>query len=212
MTYTLERIIAVVKAKGYSLNEEDSKDFNLNIVGIRRNTNVPNSFDDILAVFWKYNGDWTLRTFPCTTDPGTYWLLNPSKELGTAIVKEGQYKKLWKIGLHQGKYKALVQANPIMVIRDFDKDNQLDYDSVKQESGFFGINCHRANENGKSASVDKWSAGCQVLQNREVLHPDYPSQTIKVFEYDYLTMLWDRKVQNWGDLFDYTLINEKDFV
>ena len=199
-----------MKASGYAVFENDVKNYNLNIAGIRHTTNVPNAFDDLLCVFWKYNGAWTLRVFPCTTDPGTYWLKNPENKLGTAIVKEGQYKGVWKLGLHQGKYKALVQKNPITVIRDFDRDNELDYDSGKEETGIFGINCHRANENGKSVNVDKWSAGCQVLQNREIFHPE--NQAEKVFEFDYLLHLCDKAKENFSDSFTYTLLNEKQFA
>lgn len=207
---TIDKILAVLKKKNYPFHEDDTKDFNLNLVGIRRNTNVPNSFDDLFCVFWKYKSNWTLRVFPCTTDPGTYWLKNSGNPNGTAIVKEGHYPKLWHIGLHQGKYKALKQCNPITVYRDKDKDNELDTVAGTEQTGIFGINCHRANENGQSVQVDKWSAGCLVVQNRNVLHPDF--QSTKIYEFEYFLMLCDKKVINWGEFFDYALINESDFV
>ena len=31
------------------------------------------------------------------------------------------------------------------------------------DTGYFGINIHRANEKGTSINVDKWSVGCQVI-------------------------------------------------
>lgn len=209
MTYTVEKIIAVLKAKGYAVFEDDSKNYNLNIVGIRSANNVPNAFDDLFTVFWKFKGEWHLRAFPCTTDPGLYWLKNPMQTLGTAIVKEGQYRGVWQIGLHQGKYKALCQRKPIIIIRDFDRDGELDFNSGRETTGIYGINGHRANENGKSIFVDKWSAGCQVLQNREIFNPD--NQAVKCFEFDYLMSLCDKSAAIWGNSFTYTLINEKDF-
>lgn len=210
MKFKVDQIIKVLKGKGHPVFEDDSKPFNLNLVGIRTLDNTVNVFNDWMVVFWKYQGKWTLRFFPCTTDPGLYWLQNPQSKLGTAIVKEGHYKGLWHIGMHQGKYKALTQKSDVIVIRDFDHDTQLDYDSGRTERGIFGINCHRANENGKSVSVDKWSAGCQVLQNKQIFNPD--NQAVRVYEFDYFMNLCEKSKENWGDSFSYSLINEKDFV
>lgn len=211
MTYTIDKIITVLKSKGYPVIEDDTKPYNLNIVGIRNFIDVkPNSFDDIMAIFWKYQSSWTLRIFPCTTDPGLHGLLNPQNPKGTAIVKEGYYKDLWHIGMHQGKYKALTQKNPITVIRDFDRDAELDFNSGKEETGIFGINGHRANENGKSVQIDSWSSGCQVLQNRQINNPD--NQLVKVFEFDYFMYLCQKKIDGGnGDGFSYSLISSKDF-
>lgn len=61
----------------------------------------------------------------------------------------------YSLGLHQGKYKALVQFMPITVIRVFDKDNYLDFTSGKEGTGIFGINIHRANLSGKSIYVNQ---------------------------------------------------------
>jgi len=239
MIYTIDKIVAVLKQKGYIVFEEDTKNFNLNLVGIRKATNVPNSFDDLMNVFWKYNGQWTIRTFPCTTDPGTYWLQHSDNPMGTGILKEGQYKGCWRIGKHQGKYTALVQNAHITCIRDFNKDSVLDftqpnltlltkkelkdvnktvewYDKSgklvwREQTGMFGMNGHRANENGGSVAVDKWSAMCMVLQNRQINNPD--NQLVRVFEFDYFMNLCQRKIDNMNGLdFTYTLINEKDFV
>jgi len=237
ITYTIQSIIAVLKAKGYALFEDDSKNYNLNLIGVRSNGATPNSFDDLMIVIWKHQGEWNMRAFPITTDPGTYWLEHPIQELGAAIVKEGQYRGLWQKALHQGKYAALCQRKPITVIRDFNKDNRLDFETPdltglrvatteaggetlreyfeedhlvwRESSGLYGINCHRASENGHSINVDKWSAGCQVLQNREIINPD--NQAVKVFEFDYFMHLVDQAIANWGNSFTYTLINENDF-
>lgn len=210
MTYTIDKIISVLKAKGYPVAEDDTKNYNLNLVGIRSLNNSVNSFDDLMTVFWRYQNAWTIRIFPCTTDPGLTGLLIPQNPKGTAIVKEGHYKDVWKIGMHQGKYKALTQQNPITVIRDFDKDKELDFNSGKEETGVFGINCHRANSNGQSVQIDLWSLGCQVLQNRQINNPD--NQIVKVFEFDYFMHLCDKKVENGnGSGFNYSLITSKDF-
>ena len=45
----------------------------------------------------------------CTTLPGLYWLENPMNSKGCAILKEGQYKGVYEIDLHNGKYEAICQ-------------------------------------------------------------------------------------------------------
>lgn len=210
MKVTVEDLLKVAVRKSYKVFQNDTKPYNLNIWGIRHTSKVPNAFDDIIVDFWKYQGKWNIRTYPATTDPGTYWLNNPLSKLGTAIVKEGQYPGLWKIGLHQGTYKALVQKSPITVIRDNNKDNKLDFDSTSTETGIFGINNHRANDNGKSVNVDKWSAGCMVMQNREIFNPD--NNAVKVHEFDYHLHLCEQAAAIHGNSFTYTLIGEQEFI
>lgn len=210
MKIVIEDILNVAEKKGYKIFDNDSKNYNLNIWGIRNSNGVPNLFDDFIVDFWKYKGQWNIRTFPATTDPGLYWLNNPMSKLGVAIVKEGQYPGLWQIGLHQGSYKALVQKSPITVIRDNDKDNILDFDATTTETGIFGINNHRANDNGKSINVDKWSAGCQVMQNKEIFHPENPA--VKVHEFDYHLHLCEQASAIHGNSFTYTLINSNDLL
>lgn len=207
MVPSLVSISSAMKRKGYILFEDDSKNYNLNIIGVRSSDNTPNLFNDWITVSWKYSGRWYYRVFPATTDPGLFWLRYPQANLGTAILKPGQWKKMWAIGYHKG-YKALTQINPVTVIRDFDRDNQLDYDSGREESGIFGINCHRASDKIVSTQVDKWSAGCQVLQNRIVSNPDNPKVTIR--EFDYFLSLCEQASVNWGSSFTYTLLLESE--
>jgi hypothetical protein len=107
-----------------------------------------------------------MHVFTCTTNPGTHWLKNLLNPKGAALLKPGQYVDSWKIGMHQGKYKALVQAKPITVYRDGNKNDLAEESSVEQ-TGLFGINIHRANPSAISTIIDKWSAGCQVLNNPE---------------------------------------------
>jgi len=211
MNYTLEKILEVISKKEYPLNSNDDKNYNLNIVGVRANPGEPNKFDDIINVFWKYQGKWTLRVFPATTDPGKYYLANPMNVEGTSVVKEGYYAKLWQLGLHQGKYLALRQVNKVKVYRDNDLDEMPETQGMKEYEGIFGINCHRANANGQSTNIDKWSAGCQVLQNKQINNPD--NQMVKVFEFDYFMHLCNLQAEKaQKNYFDYTLLNQKDFV
>lgn len=161
----LTTIKHTVKSHGYKVFK---KPFELNIIGIRSNSTNANSFDDTLRVFYKDDaGKWQHFVFPITTDPGTFWLENPMNEKGTAILTSGQYENAYKIGFHQGKYKALVQAKPVTVLRDYDRNDILEFFNGEAETGQFGINIHRALSVGDTKYIDRHSAGCQVFQNAE---------------------------------------------
>lgn len=152
-------IIEHIEALGYDFFEGN---FDLNIIGERRATGT-NVFDDVLHVCYKVGDLWQHEQFACTTDPGLFYLQNPSRVQGTAILKEGQYKSSHTLGLHKGRYKALVQQKPLQVYRDRNKDDVHDMNEENVESGLFGINIHKAGNN--SQYVSRWSAGCTVLQN-----------------------------------------------
>lgn len=153
--------------KQYTISELKAEFTKLNykwlpfmVVGIRSKENQKNVFDDLIAIV---NGN-SITWYTCTTNPGTHWLKNVLSPKGAAILKEGQWIDSWQIGMHQGKYKALTQAKAITVYRDNDLDD-LSEASKLTETGFFGINIHRANDKFMSKLIDKWSAGCQVLND-----------------------------------------------
>lgn len=144
--------------KIFAANKYTWLDFHL--VGIRSKANLPNQFDDLFGVVNGTNVSW----YSCTTNPGTHWLKNILNPKGAALLKCGQYYNTWKIGLHQGKYEALIQHRPVTVFRDGNL-NEISEETSITEIGMFGINIHRANETMISKLIDKWSAGCQVLNN-----------------------------------------------
>ena len=119
-----------------------SRPYELNIVGIRSAVNKPNKFDDVFFIFYKNDKNQIIyKIFPCTTDPGTYWLNYPMNPLGTAAVKAGQYIDAYKIGLHRG-YTALQQAGDLKVYRDLDRNSTFDFleDQVYKASPSAGKN------------------------------------------------------------------------
>lgn len=140
--------------------------YRLWLFGIRSPSREANAFDDTLGCAWfDESGTCNVEYWPGTTDPGTYWLENPSKSSGTAILVEGQYLDVWKIDKHGGKYTALCQRNgEVRVYRDANRDNHLDMDPATIVRGLYGINLHAATQRvgGESTQVNKWSAGCQV--------------------------------------------------
>ena len=197
-TPDLTKILKTMDSLGYKYFTSDNKPYNLNLVGLRTADTTPNTFNDWEYVFWKFRGSWEVMKFRITTDPGLYYLKNPLSDLGTAIVKPGQYPAMWSPGLHHDKYAALKQTGNVTVVRDFNRDAYLDYNSGKEETGLFGINNHRAVENGRSVMVDKWSAGCQVFE-------DY-------YEFEIFMRLISEAQKSWTPTFTYTLLTEAQLV
>lgn len=192
----LEMIQSTLLQKGF---RTFTRPYELNIVGIRADSVAANRFDDSLNIFYKTsNGKWQFHAFPATTDPGTYWLQNPLNPQGTAILKHGQYVNSHHIGLHRGKYLALVQQSPITVIRDYDRNATLDLMNGHEATGLFGINIHHASLNGTTKSVDKYSAGCQVFAN--------------IADFNLFMQLAGRHRQQYGNNFSYTLIDQRALV
>lgn len=193
---TIESIREVFDRKGYRFFTNGK--YNLNLLGVRRNTSASNKFDDYLVAVYKNESDeWQCLVWEGTTDPGKHWLENPLSPRGTAILIPNQYRGTWKIGLHRGKYKALCQSKNVKVWRDNDKDDELDFLCEDSQEGIFGINIHRSNPYTESQRVDKWSAGCQVFK--------------KVKDYVVFMGLCDRASHVYGNSFTYTLLEEQDF-
>ena len=193
---TIDNVRAVMEKKGYRFFE--SGIYNLNIIGVRRSTVEINKFDDYLLLIYKTSpSNWVFKTYPITTDPGTYWLQNPTNPKGTAILIPGQYRSTWKIAKHQGKYEALCQRKPVKVWRDDNRDRVLDFYSSPEDEGYFGINIHRINPYTESSQVDKWSAGCQVFK--------------KAANFKEFMNYCNKSASMYGDGFTYTLLEELDF-
>jgi hypothetical protein len=197
MKISLDQILATYKKKNYVLLESS---YRLNVFGIRANTQANNKFDDLIGlVYWDYGKRWNVKFYQGTTDPGLFYLKDPINVNGTAIVVPGQYLKSHVIGLHKGKYKALVQKGPIKVYRDRDLDYIYDMDPATIDSGNdFGINIHRASESHISTQVDQWSAGCQVIANP--------------IEYDDFMETCEIHKTNYGNEFNYTLFLETEIA
>lgn len=96
------------------------------MLAIRSKNRIANEFDDTIALVFNNN---IINIMEGTCDPGTPNLVNPVNKDGAAIVVNGHYKGMFRIGLHRGKYLAFVQNNPVAVFRDDNRDNILDIDS-----------------------------------------------------------------------------------
>ena len=135
----------------------------------------------------------------------SYNLLTRSKYLAVVDVTNDNYdiiipvpqviKDMGALGInksHSWLLSALKQSKKVTVYRDADKDSVAE-EQGKEDTGLFGINIHRANESAESKNVDKWSAGCQVLNNpkqfKELIQACIKSGK-KSFTYTLLHELW----------------------
>ncbi len=191
--------ITIQRLKG-ALKRRDAPYFsghlNLNLIGIRADDTQANTFNDALAVMYDdADGKTILKTYPITTDPGTYYRLHPINVRGTAMLKPGHYPQCWQIGAHRGKYRALVQRGLMTVYRDANRNGTLE-SGLPEDTGYFGINLHHSAINGYTQRVDRWSAGCQVFADKA--------------HFDEVMALVDASADIYGDRFSYTLLTQAD--
>ncbi len=179
MKYAMLDLLEEFKRLGYAWPR-------FHLIGMRSKADVPNEFDDTFYLIDGVN----LFVYTGTTNPGLAWLKRPGQKAGAAVLKPGQYLDSWMLGLHRGRYKAWTQVKPVTVYRDNNLDGKSDTTGVQQK-GLFGINIHRASENWISKVIDKWSAGCQVLNQ-----PDQYKQFIEL------------SIQSQQKFFTYTLLTE----
>ena len=192
------------KQKGYAYFTNG--DYNLNIIGVRNligakktgdviTIKQDDKFNDALILLYKVNGQWVENVYEITTDPGLKLLRNPSNSSGTAILVPGQYRSVYKVDLHRGKYKALCQrAGNVKVYRDKNKDGVLDMNPKTIQSGYFGINIHKAGL--VSEVIGGNSAGCQVFKRQK--------------DFNEFMSLVNKSKDKFGNSFTYTLVTTDD--
>ncbi|MAK37472.1 MAG: hypothetical protein CMC15_15050 [Flavobacteriaceae bacterium] len=161
-------ILEKVKEAGFVVF--DDGDYNLNLIAVRNLENHPNQFDDKLYVCYKVHGLWREHIFQITTDPGKRYLENPNYRDGGGVAIAAhpqQARSAYKIDLHRGKYKALVQRGPgnVQYWRDKNFDNRADYGGEIYDNKI-GLNIHRSSAKGSSL-VGPHSAGCIVFSDAE---------------------------------------------
>ena len=198
--YTREQIEEAVKAKGYKWFEDTAnKTYDVNIIGVRNNApsvadKVTNVFDDHLTISFKdENGVKQFYCWKATTDPGKKGVQQFGNKKGVARLVPGQYRGVYMIDKHGGKYTALCQrGGNVTVYRDADKN--LTFDESKFDTGMFGINIHKAGQD--STWVENWSEGCQVFK--------------RVKDFDEFMKICQKARKIWGNKFSYTLIESTD--
>lgn len=142
------------------------------ILGIRSNEDDPNKFDD---KFYLFNGELFIMVVTGTTNPGTPILEGgflKYNKAGAALVKSDEwYYDVWAYGLHMGKMPALKQVGKFIVFRDGNKNNKSEEIGIPIVGAGYGINFHAAtydnNFKGLQENIGNWSAGCQVVNNKQ---------------------------------------------
>lgn len=200
MCYTREQIEATVKAKGYKWFEDAAnKTYDVNIIGVRNTSpakyrKVTNVFDDCLTISYKdENLNWQFFCWMATCDPGKKGVQQFHNKKGVARLVPGQYRGVWKVDKHQGKYDALCQRNGnVTVWRDANRD--LVFEENTTDTGMFGINIHKAGQD--STWVENWSEGCQVFK--------------RVKDFDQFMAICRKAAKIHGNAFSYTLLESTD--
>jgi len=196
----LSQVRNAVLAKGYKWFEDAAnKGYDVNIVGVRNSATgkkVTNVFDDLITISFKDEaGVWQYYEWANTTEPGKKGVQQYHNPKGVARLVPGQYRGVWSIDKHQGKYEALCQRlGNVIVYRDANKD--LVFDETKTDTGMFGINIHKAGQD--STWVENWSEGCQVFK--------------RVKDFDAFMKIVKKASKIHGNRFSYTLIESKDIL
>lgn len=168
-------------------------DYNVNLFGIRNERNLhANTFNDLIGMIYKHDGNWKLLKCDATVDPGVKYRKKPSNSKGVAILKEGFHRGMFQIGMHKNKYKAFVQRANTTVYRDNDKDSELDF--VNPDTGYFGINLHLYNSKYCIEEIGDASEGCSCVYNPADLAA--------------LLAVGEIAKASWGNSFSYTLFLE----
>jgi len=193
--YSKEQIEKAVKSQGY-VWFNGAKDYDVNIVGVRNATpgqKVTNLFDDKLTLSYKVGGEWFYHEWDATTEPGKKGVMQFHNSGGVARLVPDQYRGVYAVSMHQGKYQALCQRlGDVTVWRD--KNRDMDFDEIIRDTGMFGINIHKAGT--VSNFVENWSEGCQVFKRTK----DF---------LDFMVLI-NRAKEIHGNHFTYTLIISSD--
>jgi len=193
--YSKEQIEKAVKSQGY-VWFNGAKDYDVNIVGVRNATpgqKVTNLFDDKLTLSYKINGEWFYHEWEATTEPGKKGVMQFHNSGGVARLVPDQYRGVYAVSMHQGKYQALCQRlGDVTVWRD--KNRDMDFDEIIRDTGMFGINIHKAGT--VSNFVENWSEGCQVFKRTK--------------DFNDFMVLINRAKEIHGNHFTYTLIISSD--
>ena len=200
LNYSAEQIINAIKNKGYQWYDEDYK---LNIVGVRNsstNNIVTDKFDDIITLTYKEGSQVKFYQWAITTDPGLHYVRNffPGAT-ATGRMVPSQYINAYSVGIHRGKYEALIQQKPIKAFRDANKNDVYDEDNISQ--GLFFMNIHKAfaAATGVATTINDTSAGCQVFASTQ----DF---------LNFMKIVNDSKNILKSNAFTYTLLTSNDII
>jgi GH24 family phage-related lysozyme (muramidase) len=164
------RIVTYMRGKGYQVFTAPGERNIVYVEGMNPdgslNDDPPNQFNDLRLVIDCVEGrPRILGRWEATTEPGRHYTNNPMNPRGAARIRFGQYRA-WQVGQHgvSNPHEALVQAAPVTVHRDANRDFQRPGD--EEHTGLFGINQHWGYDLPRN-DIGEASAGCLVGRTRE---------------------------------------------
>lgn len=125
-----------MERRDFIVSREDTKNYNLNLVGVRSKDKATHAFNDRFCVFWKYKGQWQIRIFTVTLDPGMFFYGDEQMKdsgIDEAILLNGQYEGMFTIGKHITQDLSLVQGGGANIIRGFDKEKRTEFYSIPRD-------------------------------------------------------------------------------
>lgn len=163
----------ILESQGFKWREGANQ---VNAIGLRAydrdsglNKNAFGKWNDTLTFIWKSaDGEWNLREFAGTTEPGfkSHYDTPDANGDGAGDVAHalpGQYP--YQIGTHRGVYGAGVPELNVPVARDTNHDgviqNKEEKASVARGDVGYGINLHWGSGT-EGVDVGGYSLGCQV--------------------------------------------------
>ena len=164
---TLEQQLTILYSQKKAVPRE------VNLFGLRDpERQKEDVFNDWFGV-WIPNRHIVMMT-KATTDPGIK--ATNEKEGGAAHLDAGFHPMIWAIDTHAASIPAFAHeafcsrrergCKPTRIWRDRDRDTKLG-DKDVYETGYFGINGHRASALRDVAEIGLYSFGCQVSDNKK---------------------------------------------
>ena len=155
-------------------------------------------FNDRFGI-WIPNRNIVMLT-ASTTDPGVK--ATNEKEGGAAHLDAGYQPRIWCVDTHAADipsfaHKAFCSRQskgclPTRIWRDRDRDTMLT-DKDVFETGYFGVNGHRASAQRDEKTIGLYSYGCQVVQNKadfdEILKAAIEAAGSIDYKYDYMILM-----------------------
>ena len=188
---SLDVIKKSIHNKGYKWFDNE-----LNIIGVRTADMTPDKWNDFMTFSWKdAAGKWNFVGFEATTDPGLFYLNNPRNVKGVGILVPDQYINIWQWAMgHNGYMQFLQLGGPVKAYRDNNRDSYFDMDPKKIDTGYFGMNGHRAHPTVKQQIVDKYSEMCQVIRSAEAWKKVEKIQSENIQKFYSYTLLTESEI------------------
>jgi hypothetical protein len=166
-----KKIVRYMREKGYKVSTGE-KEYNIIYLEGSCANGVPNAdepdyFNDRRILVEFVNGKPIItNNWSATSEPGQYYTDNPPNgHPGAARIAFGQYKNVWRVGIHRGlsskvQHEGLIQDGNVTISRDINKNGKRD-SGDRIETGNFQLNQHGADGNSEKR-IKGYSAGCLV--------------------------------------------------